>query len=172
MVVASLLVTSLAFAFSVVARNQGDAEQRLSESRDVTFVQTWLPADLSSATQSWLEPQLPFPVVESLPGTNVVTVARPDVDLGTQYLIAYRYEEVPGNGWALARYRIDDPGCPTATPLFDAGNGPESVKRIGVAYERTLPPGGTRARHRRTPSRWHAATAEAPAHRGRRSVRT
>lgn len=142
MVVASLLVTSLAFAFSVVARNQGDAEQRLSESRDVTFVQTWLPADLSSATQSWLEPQLPFPVVESLPGTNVVTVARPDVDLGTQYLIAYRYEEVPGNGWALARYRIDDPGCPTATPLFDACNGPESVKRIGVAYELPDPPAG------------------------------
>ena len=67
-------------------------------------------------------------------------MARPDLDTGDEYLIMYRYEELPGRGWVLARYRIDNPGCPTAYPIVGTCGGPEDVKRIGVAYELEPPP--------------------------------
>ena len=142
MTVSGILVASLAMAFSVIVRSQTGSQQRIAESKDVTFVQTWLPADLSSATQTWIEPTVPFPFNANLPGTNVLTMARPDLATGDAYLIMYRYEELPGRGWILARYRIDDPGCPTPFPVVGNCSGPETVKRIGVAYELTPPPAG------------------------------
>lgn len=141
MMVSGLLVTSLAMAFSVVVRSQGGSQQRIAESKDITFVQTWLPADLSSATQTWLEPELGFPFNAELPGVNVLTMARPDLDSDSDYLIMYRYEDLGNDGWALVRYRIDNPGCPTSNPVVgNCSNGNEVVKRIGVAYELMPPP--------------------------------
>lgn len=141
MTVSGVLVASLAMAFSVVVQSQSGAQQRISESKDITFVQTWLPADLSSATQTWLEPQLGFPFVADLPGVNVLTMSRPDLDADTEYLIMYRYEDLGNQGWALVRYRIDNPGCPTSNPVVgNCSNGNEAVKRIGVAYELVAPP--------------------------------
>lgn len=141
MTVSGILVASLAMAFSVIVRSQTGGQQRIAESKDVTFVQTWLPADLSSATQTWVEPVVPFPFNADLPGTNVLTMARPDLTMGDDYLIMYRYEELPGRGWILARYRIDNPGCPTPFPAVgNCSGGPENVKRIGVAYELMAPP--------------------------------
>lgn len=145
MTVGSLLVASLGFAFSVVARGQTGSQSRITESKDITFVQTWLPADLSSATRTWLEPQLEFPFAAqengTVLGTNVLTMSRPDLATGNEYLIMYRYEEISGRGWALVRYRVDNPGCPTASPVVgDCSLGAESVKRIGVAYELPAPP--------------------------------
>ena len=140
MTVSGILASALALAFSVVVRSQTGATQRIGESKDITFVQTWLPADLSSATKTWVDPQLGF-LDASLPGTNVVTMARPDIDTGGAYLIMYRYEEIAGRGWVLVRYRVDNPGCPTATPVVgNCAGGPETVKRVGVAYELVSPP--------------------------------
>lgn len=139
-IVSGMLVTALAFAFSTVVRGQDGSMQRLTESKDVTFVQTWIAADLSSATESWIEPVLPFDVYEDLVGTNVLTLRRPDVDTGRDYLIAYRYEQDDSGQWILARYRIDDPGCPGPDPVLGSCSADESVKRIGVAYELPAPP--------------------------------
>jgi prepilin-type N-terminal cleavage/methylation domain-containing protein len=142
-VLTGILVASLGFAFSVVVNGQSSAQNRISESKDVTFVQTWLPADLSSATQTWIDPQLPFPFNTVLPGANVLTMSRPDLDTGREYLIMYRYEEIPDRGWALVRYRVDNPGCPTPNPVLGTcDGGSEAVKRIGVAYELPSPPVG------------------------------
>lgn len=143
MTVSGVLVASLAMAFSVVVQSQTGAQQRISESKDITFVQTWMPTDLSSATQTWLEPELGFPFVTDLPGVNVLTMSRPDLDTGSEYLIMYRYEDLGNQGWGLVRYRIDNPGCPTASPVVGScSNGNELVKRIGVAYE-LMPPSAT-----------------------------
>ena len=143
MTVSGILVSALAMAFSVIVRSQSGSQQRIAESKDVTFVQTWLPTDLSSATQTWIEPVLPFPFNTALPGTNVLTMARPDLQTGGAYLIMYRYEELPGRGWIMARYRVDNPGCPTPYPVVgNCDGGAETVKRIGVAYELTPPPPG------------------------------
>lgn len=143
MTVSGVLVASLAMAFSVVVQSQTGAQQRISESKDITFVQTWMPTDLSSATQTWLEPELGFPFVTDLPGVNVLTMSRPDLDTASEYLIMYRYEDLGNQGWGLVRYRIDNPGCPTASPVVgDCSNGIELVKRIGVAYE-LMPPSAT-----------------------------
>ena len=66
-----------------------------------------------------------------------------DLRTGGAYLIMYRYEEVEGRGWIMARYRVDNPGCPTPYPVVgNCDSGPESVKRIGVAYELVPPPPG------------------------------
>ena len=59
MTVSGILVSALAMAFSVIVGARRP-QQRIAESKDVTFVQTWLPTDLSSATQTWIEPQVPF----------------------------------------------------------------------------------------------------------------
>ena len=61
---------------------------------------------------------VPFPFNTALPGTNVLTMARPDLQTGGAYLIMYRYEELPGRGWIMARYRVDNPG--TLWPILDA----------------------------------------------------
>jgi len=170
MMVSGILVSSLAMAFSVIVRRQTGSEQRIAVSKDVTFVQTLLPTDLSSATQTWIKPELPFPFNSDLPGTNVLTMARPDLGTGGAYLIMYRYEELEGRGWILARYRVDNPGCPTAYPIVGhCGSGAESVKRIGVAYELVAPPAvwtvrlpfGRSTRRRFTPSKSRAVTAAA-----------
>ena len=95
MMVSGILVVSLSLAFSVVVRSQSGSQQRIAESKDITFVQTWLPTDLSSATQTWLQPDLGFPFNTVLPGVNVLTMSRPDLDTGTEYLIM-REEDILG----------------------------------------------------------------------------
>ena len=141
-----LMTIAISTAFLVVLRSEVESTDRLAQSKDITFVQTWLPVDLSSATHSFDDP------VESellaklaaispsmayshdfnvlAPGsTNVVTVVRPDLDGGGQYyVVAYRYEEIDGN-WQLSRYEIRNPGQPS-----------ETVSRVGVAKEVPGPP--------------------------------
>lgn len=147
MTVSGILVAALSMAFSVVVASGMSATNRVAESKDVTFVQTWLPADLSSATQTWITPKLPFPfdAEASLPkGSNVLTLARPNLATGETYLVMYRYEVLEGRGFVLARYRVGNPGCPNViNPVVgNCASGPETVKRIGVAYELPEPPNG------------------------------
>jgi prepilin-type N-terminal cleavage/methylation domain-containing protein len=142
--ISGILTVSVAMAFTTILRTQGQATARLAESKDITFVQTWLPVDLSSALESFTsvdEPTLlgelaafspPMAYSATLPGVNVLTVIRPDLEAGsgTYYLVAYRYHQVNGK-WQLSRFEIRNPG--TAS---------EVVKTVGVAHEIPAPPPG------------------------------
>ena len=143
-VISGILVVSISMAFTTVLQTQSQATNRLAESKDITFVQTWLPVDLSSALDTFSMPdetQLhaelaafapPMAYNAALPGVNVMTVIRPDLATGSgvYYLVAYRYHEVGGQ-WQLSRFEIRNPG--TAS---------EVVKTVGVAYEMPEPPPG------------------------------
>ena len=148
-VISGILVVSISMAFTTVLQTQGSATTRLAESKDITFVQTWLPVDLSSALQTFdmaSETELlaalagvqpasmaytsPDPTKNLLPGTNVLTVVRPDLENGGYYLVAYRYHQGNG-GWQISRFEIRNPGQPSQT-----------VKAVGVAHEIPAPPEG------------------------------
>ena len=142
MMISGILIVSISMAFTTVLRTQVQATDRLAESKDITFVQTWLPVDLSSALDTYSMPdetQLltelaafspPMAYTTVLPGVNVLTVIRPDLEsgAGTYYLVAYRYHEVDGQ-WQLSRFEIRNPGSAS-----------EIVKTVGVAYEMPAPP--------------------------------
>lgn len=140
--VTGVLVASMATAISVMLRATPLAETRFAESQDITFLQSWIPADLSSAVLSVDDPddsavkallvsQRPnVSYTADLPGTNVLTLVIPDLDTDGYQVISYRYLQV-GDGWQLARYRITSPGT-----------GVEDVSVVGVAHEIPAPPPG------------------------------
>jgi prepilin-type N-terminal cleavage/methylation domain-containing protein len=143
MMISGILVVSISMAFTTILRTQGQATDRLAESKDITFVQTWMPVDLSSALNRYTQvdeaalkaelaaftPPMAYNAV--LPGVNVLTVIRPDLEAGagTYYLVAYRYHQAPDGTWQISRYEIRNPG--TAS---------EVVKVVGVAHEIPAPP--------------------------------
>lgn len=148
--ISGILIVSIAMAFTTVIRTEASASTRLAESKDITFVQTWLPIDLSSAVASHDdadEVALATALATQVPGgpppqtvnhdfgpssTNILTLVRPDLDAGPgiYYIVTYRYEEVNGE-WRISRYEIRNPGT-----------GSETVKTVGVAYEVPPPPVG------------------------------
>jgi len=148
--ISGILIVAIAIAFTTVLRTEASASTRLAESKDITFVQTWLPVDLSSAIASHDEADeaaLATALATSVPGgpppmsvnhdfgpdsTNVLTLVRPDLDAGAgvYYVVTYRYEQVNGE-WRISRYEIRNPGTPS-----------ETVKTVGVAYEVPSPPVG------------------------------
>jgi prepilin-type N-terminal cleavage/methylation domain-containing protein len=148
--ISGILVVAIAMAFTTVLRTEANATTRLAESKDITFVQTWVPIDLSSAIASHdeandaeLAAALATVVAGGPPAlsvnhdfgpesTNVLTLVRPDLDAGPNsfYIVTYRYERVNGE-WRVSRYEIRNPG--TAS---------ETVKTVGVAYEIPAPPAG------------------------------
>ena len=145
MTVAGTLVAVIATAITVMLRTTPNAEIRLAESKDVTFLQTWVPVDLATAINSYddhldavvkadLAANDPFVSYNSvLPGTNVLTLVVPNSDTGLMEIVSYRYVEKinePGV-WQLARYAISNPGT-----------GSESTSRVGVAHEVPSPPDG------------------------------
>lgn len=135
-----ILVASIATAFSVVIRSTPVIEARLSESKDVTFLQAWIPIDLSTAINSYddiddvelknkltsNEPNVSY--LADLDGTNVLTLVVPDPSNGTLQIIAYRYILEDDEG-RLVRFRIENPGQV----------GAEVVSLVGVAYEVAQP---------------------------------
>ncbi len=146
--ISGILVVSISMAFTTVLRTQGQATDRLAESKDITFVQTWLPVDLSSALATFTEIDEATLLAElaaytpsiaydrslpgaDLPGVNVLTVVRPDLEAGSgvYYLVAYRYHAV-GGSWQLSRFEIKYPGDPAR----------QTVKTVGVAHEVPTPP--------------------------------
>jgi prepilin-type N-terminal cleavage/methylation domain-containing protein len=148
--ISGILVVAIAMAFTTVLRTEASASTRLAESKDITFVQTWLPVDLSSAIASHdeaddaaLAAKLATVVDGGPPAmsvnhdfgpdsTNVLTLVRPDLDAGPGvfYIVTYRYELVDGQ-WRISRYEIRNPGTVS-----------ETVKTVGVAYEIPAPPPG------------------------------
>ncbi|MFT4774774.1 MAG: prepilin-type N-terminal cleavage/methylation domain-containing protein [Candidatus Azotimanducaceae bacterium] len=140
MSLSGVLVAAMALAISVMLTTAPQAEIRLSESKDITFLQTWVPVDLSSAINSYDNPdeaelkaeiQAGDPSMSynaSLAGTNVLTLVLPDLAADGYLLVSYRYELSKGD-WLLARYKIKYPG--TAS---------ETSSRVGVASEVKDPP--------------------------------
>lgn len=132
-----MLIAVLTTALMVMMRSTPEAEARLAESKDVTFLSAWLPVDLSTATGSWRDPD--DAAVKSamsaggvtynatLSGTNVLTLTVPSGS-GVE-VVSYRYEQEADGTWRIARYRISDPGQAS-----------ESVSLVGVAYELPDPP--------------------------------
>lgn len=143
MTVSGVLIAAIATALSVMLRTAPQAEDRLAESKDVTFLQTWIPVDLSTAINSYDDvddtevknkltanpPNISY--LADLPGTNVLTLVVPNPDTGMNEIIAYRYV-FDGDRPRLTRYRITNPGVA----------GAEDVALVGVAYEIPSPPDG------------------------------
>lgn len=129
-VLIGVLMSAVTAATSTFLRSEKPTQARLSESKDITFLQTWLPLDLASAISSDRDPLAQPAPGETLPGTNVLTLVRPDVTGSTTvyYRVSYRYVHV-GNEWRLVRYEIRDPGLPSQT-----------VAMVGVAHELSAPP--------------------------------
>lgn len=143
MTVSGVLVASIATALSVVIQTAPRTEARLAESKDVTFLQTWVPVDLSTAINSYadvddaelknkLSSNPPYvSYLADLIGSNVLTLVVPDPDTGSNDIVAYRYTYDGGRA-RLTRYRIVNPGVV----------GLEDVSLVGVAYEIPDPPSG------------------------------
>jgi len=150
MMISGILIVSISMAFTTVLRTQSQATNRLAESKDITFVQTWMPVDLSSALETFntpsdatlltelaaLNPPMSISALQTagagLPGTNVITVVRPDLEVGpgVYYIVSYRYHQVGGE-WQISRYEIRNPGLAS-----------EVIKVVGVAHEIPAPPPG------------------------------
>jgi prepilin-type N-terminal cleavage/methylation domain-containing protein len=153
--ISGILIVAISMAFTTVIRTEASASTRLAESKDITFVQTWLPIDLSSSIASYDEaadadlaarlaggqPSITINHDFGPESTNVLTLVRPDLDAGpgVYYVVTYRYEMVNGE-WRISRYEIRNPGQGPA----------ETVKTVGVAYEIPSPPPGWE--HKTTPT--------------------
>jgi len=119
-----VIMATLSAAVILILKAQKPIQARIAEAKDIAFLQTYLPVDLSSAISSDTTPTLQPIAGRTLPGTNVATLTRTDGTSGT-YQVAYRYETT-GTEWVLARYEIRG----------------SSVQRIVVAHELAAPPIG------------------------------
>lgn len=143
MTLSGVLIAAISLAISVMLTATPEAEIRLAESKDITFLQTWVPVDLSSAINSYDnpdeadlenemaagEPSMSYNV--PLAGTNVLTLVVPDLEADDYKIVSYRYVLSAGD-WRLVRYLIKNPG--TAS---------ESLSQVGVASEVKDPPIGS-----------------------------
>ena len=142
LVLSGTLVAVISMAISVMLRATPQAEARLAESKDITFLQTWIPVDLATAINSYSSPNdavVKAALVANPPhisynatleGTNVLTLVVPNAKTNKLEIIVYRYVKV-GDEYQLVRYRISNPGTPS-----------ESVSVVGVAHEILPPPVG------------------------------
>jgi len=126
-----IIMTSLSAAMIVVLRTERPIKDHLSESKDITFLQAWIPNDLASASSRNIDPlHQPTPST-TLPGTNVLTLNRADISTSgftTNYVVSYRYVQV-GEEWQLQRYEIRNVGLTTQT-----------LTKVGVAHQLAAPP--------------------------------
>ena len=126
-----IIMTSLSAAMIVILRTERPIKDHLSESKDITFLQAWIPNDLASASSRNIDPlHQPSPRT-TLPGTNVLTLNRADISTSgvtTNYVVSYRYVQV-GEEWQLQRYEIRNVGLTTQT-----------LTKVGVAHQLAAPP--------------------------------
>ena len=127
-VLMSLVTTAVAAVTITIMRNEQPTMERISESKDISFLQAAIPADLGSAESRDTTPTLQPSSSNPLPGTNVLTITR--TANGVSTTVSYRYVQV-GKRWQLARYEIS--GLGTAS---------EAVVFTGAAYELKKPPSG------------------------------
>jgi hypothetical protein len=133
-VITGTIIGSIALAFSVILSTNSPALARISESKDVTFVQTYLPLDLASAVapttaeasagMKAINDEASYMPVPGLPGTNAVTVRRVDVSTGEKYWVSYRYVQ-DGAEWVLLRYEIRGANTTVRTVATELAAPPE-----------------------------------------------
>ena len=126
-----IIMSSLSFAIIAILRNEGPTKNRLSESKDITFLQAWIPNDLASATSRNVDPAYQPSPTATLAGTNVLTIDRSDVmadGTATSYIVSYRYAP-SGDEWQLRRYEIRN-----------SGKASQKITQVGVAHELAPPP--------------------------------
>ena len=126
-----IIMTSLSAAMIVILRTERPIKDHLSESKDITFLQAWIPNDLASASSRNIDPLYQPSPRTTLPGTNVLTLNRADIstsDVTTNYVVSYRYVQV-GEEWQLQRYEIRNVGLTTQT-----------LTKVGVAHQLAAPP--------------------------------
>ena len=133
MVISGTMIASVALAYSVFVRTYPDTLNRVAVSKDVTFIQAWLPVDLASALEIKTEWNHQ-PATVALEGVNVMSIVREDLGKpgSPKYVVNYRYQAV-GSDWVLMRYEIRNP--------LNVG-GPEEVRLVGVAHELVHPAAG------------------------------
>lgn len=107
--ISGFVLSALAMAIVVILRTDRPTSDRITEAKDVAFLQTYLPVDYSSAISRNVDP-LHQPIAgETLPGTNVLSLVREEGDGGaTTIITSYRYALV-GEDWQLLRYEWGNP---------------------------------------------------------------
>ena len=126
-----IIMTSLSAAVTVILRTERPIKDHLSESKDITFLQAWIPNDLASATSRNIDPLYQPTATKKLPGTNVLTLNRADISASgttTNYVVSYRYVQV-NDEWQLQRYEIRNVGLTT-----------QVITQVGVAHQLAAPP--------------------------------
>ncbi|MEZ5217470.1 MAG: vWA domain-containing protein [Ilumatobacteraceae bacterium] len=121
------IMSAIAMSLLVIVRSDKPTSERLTEAKDVAFLQTYLPVDYSSAISRDVTPTLQPISGETLPGTNVLTLYRQEG--ATSIITSYRYEQV-GEDWQLARYEYGNPDSSIA------------LTRTVVAHQLAEPPAG------------------------------
>jgi len=126
-----IIMTSLSAAMTVILRTERPIKDHLSESKDITFLQAWIPNDLASATSRNIDPLYQPTATKKLPGTNVLSLNRSDISetgITTNYVVSYRYVQV-GDEWQLQRYEVRNAGLTT-----------QVITQVGVAHQLAAPP--------------------------------
>jgi len=126
-----IIMTSLTAAMIVILRTEQPIKDNLSESKDITFLQAWIPNDLASASSRNIDPLYQPTPRTTLPGTNVLTLNRADISTSgvtTNYVVSYRYVQVRDE-WQLQRYEIRNVGLAT-----------QNITKVGVAHQLASPP--------------------------------
>ncbi len=133
MVITGMIVSTMTFAFAAFLRSFPETVDRVAISKDVTFVQAWLPIDLASATSIDTAPVLQPATSDTLPGTNVLLITRKDLQTAghPEFLVNYRYVLSQGE-YVLVRFEIRNPGS------TDPSN-PEEIRQVGVAHQLAQP---------------------------------
>jgi len=126
-----IIMTSLSAAMIVILRTEQPIKDHLSESKDITFLQAWIPNDLASASSRNIDPMYQPSTRTTLPGTEVLTLDRADISTSgvtTNYVVSYRYVQVRDE-WQLQRYEIRNVGLAT-----------QNITKVGVAHQLASPP--------------------------------
>jgi prepilin-type N-terminal cleavage/methylation domain-containing protein len=123
------LFTSLSF----ISKTSDPTEGQIAEAGDIKFLQTYLPADLNSATTSDVDPLAQPMTGETLPGTNVLSLTR--VQGGATIVTSYRYVQ-QGQRWTLVRHEKGNPansGRKTTVTVADELAGPPATWNASTA---------------------------------------
>ncbi len=133
MTITGLIVTAMTLAYTTFIKTYPQAVNRVAVSKDVMFVQAWLPIDMASATSIETDPLFQPATSQTLDGTNVLAITRQDLQRPghPNYYVNYRYELRDGE-WVLVRYEIRNPGS------TDPANA-ETVSVVGIAQQLAQP---------------------------------
>ena len=109
-IVTGIMMSALGMSMIVILRTDKPTAARVTEARDVAFLQTYLPVDYSSAISRDTNPTAQPIAGQTLPGTNVLALVREERNGATVVTdtVSYRYVQ-RGVDWQLVRYEWGNP---------------------------------------------------------------